>query len=168
MRGDADLDFRAWPRTVLAALLAVLVAAGGLWMVWDERDDLGVVVLLGTGTLLGTTLLARLAACRVWTEACTLHVRNSVRRYRLTASEISGVQIGRTHESDWLGAEGPIVVTDEGLRILLQGAERFAPSWFRHGTAGEERRVAALADWHRRCRWGLGIIAHSTSSSTSK
>jgi hypothetical protein len=156
MRGDAYLDFRAWPRTVLSACLAVLVAAGGVWMVWDERDDLAVVVLLGMGTLVVTTLLARLAACRVWTDGCTLNVRNSVRRYRLAASEISGIQIGRTHESEWLGAEGPIVVTDTGRRILLQGAERFSPTWIRSGTASEEHRVAALADWHRRCRWGMG------------
>jgi hypothetical protein len=156
MRGGAYLDCRAWPRTVLAACLAVLVAAGGLWMVWGERDDLGVVVLLGVGTLAIAMLLARLAACRVWTDGCTLHVRNSLRRYRLAASEISGVQIGRTHESVWLGAEGPIVVTDTGRRILLQGAERFSPTWIRSGTTSEEHPVAALADWHRRCRWGMG------------
>jgi hypothetical protein len=155
MPSDARLDFRAWPRTVVAADLAVLVAAGGLWLTWAERDDVGVVVLIGTGTLAGTTLLARIAACRVWTDGCTLRVRNSLRSYRLAASEISGIQIGRTHESDWLGAEGPLVVTDSGRRILLQGAERFSPTWIRSGTASEVHHVAALAAWHRRCRWGL-------------
>jgi hypothetical protein len=156
MPADAHVDLRAWPRTIFAACLAVLVAAGGLWVTWDERHDLGVVVLIGTGTLAGTALLARIAACRVWTDGCTLRVRNSLRNYRLAASEISGIQIGRTHESEWRGAEGPLVVTDSGRRILLQGAERFYPTWTRSGTASEEQRVAALAEWHRRCRWGLG------------
>jgi hypothetical protein len=152
----SDVDFRAWPRTVCAAGLAVLMAAGGLWVMWDERDDVGVVVLIDTGTLAVAALLARLAACRVWTDGCTLRVRNSLRSYHLAACEISGIQIGRTHESEWRGAEGPLVVTDSGRRILLQGAERFYPTWVGGGTASEERRVAALAKWHRRCRWGLG------------
>lgn len=149
------MDARAWPRTVLAACLAVLVVAGGLWMMWDERDDLGVVVLFGVGTLAATGVLARVAACRVWTDGCTLHVRNSLRSHRLAAAEIAGFQIGRTRESEWLGAEGPIVVTDSGRRILLQGAERFSPTWVRSGTQKEAQRVAALAAWHRRCRWGM-------------
>ena len=74
MGGDAYLEFRAWLRIVLAACLVVLVAAGGLWLVWDERDATsGSWCCSALGTLVVTTLLARLApvACGPMAAPCT-------------------------------------------------------------------------------------------------
>ena len=123
---------------------------------WSERDDL---LLAGAlGALFGVSLLAalRFASCRVWTEGCRLHVRNPFRGYALEAGEIGGFTMARTRDSYWLGSEGPLVLTDDGRRLLLYGVARAHALWRASGTSTEAYRVEQLEAWHARCRWGLG------------
>jgi hypothetical protein len=84
---------------------------------------------------------ARIAASRGWTDGCRLHVRNPIRRYGLEADQISGFAIARTRGSCWLGSEGPLVLTDDGRRLLLYGVERAYPTWRASGTSTEAYRV---------------------------
>jgi len=149
---DAPLSFRPWPKTVVALCLTVFVAAVGLGLLWAERDDPGDGATVGVLLVVGAILLARMANCRVWTEGCSLRVRNNLRSYRVAAAEIAEIRIGWPHRSKLLGTEGPLVVTDAGRRILLEGALRAVPRWRWSGTAGEQRSIAALEEWRRRCR----------------
>jgi hypothetical protein len=98
----------------------------------------------------------RIAASRVWTDGCRLHVRNPIRRYTLEADQMSGFATARTSESYWLGSEGPLVLTDDGRRLLLYAVVRSYAMWRSSGTSTEAYRVAQLEAWHVHCRWGLG------------
>jgi hypothetical protein len=66
--GGRARELQGMAEAVFAVLFAVLWASGGLWVMWNERDDLGDVVPIGILTLVGVTLLARIASCRVWTR----------------------------------------------------------------------------------------------------
>ena len=151
MLDDAPLSFRPWLKTLVALGLALPMAAGGLGLLWAQRDDLGDRAAVGALLVVGAILLARLASCRVWTEGCSLRVRNSLRSYRVAAADIAEIRIGWPYKSKLLGTEGPLVVTDAGRRILLEGTLRAVPRYRWSGTAREQRSIAALEEWRRRC-----------------
>jgi hypothetical protein len=150
------LSFRSPGRVAVASVWAAVGLAGGVGMAWSERADLWSAVFLGA--LSGVNLLTavRIAASRVWTEGCRLHVRNPIRRYTLEADQISGFAIARTSDSYWLGSDGPLVLTDDGRRLLLYSLGRAYATWRASGTATEAYRIEQLEAWHVRCRWELG------------
>lgn len=67
-----------------------------------QRDGAGRTEA-GGRTLELQAVAARMANCRVWTEGCTLRVRNNLRSYRVAAGVIAEIRLGWPCKTKLLG-----------------------------------------------------------------